>query len=282
MKGDLQIPILLVDVQSLMDESGVYEIVCTENGRVYIGQSGSILARARSHVQSLKCGSHSNNLLQHDWDKYDETKFMFRIVTKVPAENKQELLGQESKEIERRQRLGITTYNEIRYTPPKQQDNKSSMIAAPDMQLPPSKGTEQKRKHTGRSTMPPIDNKRTFACFDCGSIGYESITLFVCHDNQYRCQTCINIFLERETEWLKSQRFEYRQEGKKRFRWMLGKSDLTKEIHYAMAIYAHKYNCLPQTILFNKEAKIIDIGDDFNVMPDKHTPRGYVDFYIPI
>lgn len=60
--------------------SGIYEIVCTENGRRYIGSAVNIDKRWREHVRQLNTGRHHSPHLQRAWDKYQQDAFVFRLI----------------------------------------------------------------------------------------------------------------------------------------------------------------------------------------------------------
>jgi len=60
----------------------IYCIECsTEKGRKrYIGQTTNLYSRFLIHTQSLKRNSHTNYLLQDDYNKYGENKFLFYVL----------------------------------------------------------------------------------------------------------------------------------------------------------------------------------------------------------
>ncbi len=55
----------------------VYKIVCTKNGRSYVGYSSDYAKRKKAHLYQLKNGKHHNILVQHDYDKYGLSAFEF-------------------------------------------------------------------------------------------------------------------------------------------------------------------------------------------------------------
>lgn len=57
--------------------AGIYEIRCTVNNRVYIGQSRQMTTRISKHKRLLRNGLHENQALQNAWNKYREENFMF-------------------------------------------------------------------------------------------------------------------------------------------------------------------------------------------------------------
>lgn len=59
---------------------GIYEIACTANNKVYIGQSTDIEKRWKDHLLRLKEGKHINQHLQYSWNKYSASCFVFKII----------------------------------------------------------------------------------------------------------------------------------------------------------------------------------------------------------
>lgn len=66
--------------QESYNVSGIYKIECLQNNKVYIGQSHNIYVRWLVHKSKLKTNSHSNFLLQQDYNKYGENNFKFSIL----------------------------------------------------------------------------------------------------------------------------------------------------------------------------------------------------------
>lgn len=59
---------------------GIYGIKNLVNGKWYVGQSGNIEARKRSHYSELKNGVHCNEYFQFAFNKYGFDNFEFRIL----------------------------------------------------------------------------------------------------------------------------------------------------------------------------------------------------------
>lgn len=59
---------------------GIYEIVCTANGKRYIGQAKDMADRLARHRRSLMRGRHHNKYLLATWNKYGPDKFVFNTV----------------------------------------------------------------------------------------------------------------------------------------------------------------------------------------------------------
>lgn len=60
---------------------GIYAIKNTVNGKMYIGSSKSVHYRwKQQHYHNLSKGNHSNSHLQHAWNKYSESAFVFQVI----------------------------------------------------------------------------------------------------------------------------------------------------------------------------------------------------------
>lgn len=59
---------------------GIYKIVNTINGKVYIGQSIRIKSRKIDHLRDLRQNKHINKHLQAAFNKYGEQNFKFEII----------------------------------------------------------------------------------------------------------------------------------------------------------------------------------------------------------
>jgi group I intron endonuclease len=63
---------------------GIYEIICMESGKTYVGSSKNIENRFYRHICELNRNTHKNKQLQNDWNKYGgESNFIFDIVKLV-------------------------------------------------------------------------------------------------------------------------------------------------------------------------------------------------------
>jgi len=67
--------------------SGVYKIRNIVNGKFYLGSSKEIENRWEGHKQWLRGGYHNNPKLQHAWNKYGESNFVFEIVEEIPLKS---------------------------------------------------------------------------------------------------------------------------------------------------------------------------------------------------
>lgn len=63
--------------------SGVYGILNTKNGKIYIGSSVRVKARWRSHIGFLRKGKHHSIKLQRAWNKYGEDVFSSILIRKT-------------------------------------------------------------------------------------------------------------------------------------------------------------------------------------------------------
>ena len=59
---------------------GIYKIFCKSTGRVYIGSSSNVEYRLTSHKYALRTNTHSNKLMQEDYNKYGLDMFDFSII----------------------------------------------------------------------------------------------------------------------------------------------------------------------------------------------------------
>lgn len=67
--------------------SGIYQIRCKANGKIYIGSAVHIPARWHQHRHTLRQGKHRNRHLQGSWNKYGEDAFEFTVLAYVePAD----------------------------------------------------------------------------------------------------------------------------------------------------------------------------------------------------
>lgn len=79
-------------------ESGVYQIRCKRNEKIYVGSAVDLRRRWDVHRRALRECVHHNYHLQHAWNLYGEVNFEFGILQFVPAAD---LLRAEQEWIER-------------------------------------------------------------------------------------------------------------------------------------------------------------------------------------
>jgi len=63
-----------------MNISGIYIIINTKNGKIYIGQAINIRKRWQVHKWKLCNNQHPNKHLQFAWNKYGQKVFKFKIL----------------------------------------------------------------------------------------------------------------------------------------------------------------------------------------------------------
>lgn len=66
--------------------SGVYALLCSSNGKFYVGSSFDIALRLRTHLKDLRKKKHCNRKLQSAWNKYGSAEFSFYILERCPEE----------------------------------------------------------------------------------------------------------------------------------------------------------------------------------------------------
>ena len=60
--------------------AGIYKIICTANGRVYVGQSTDVQGRIKDHKRRLIKGNHDNQKMQNAWNKYGPAFFVSEVI----------------------------------------------------------------------------------------------------------------------------------------------------------------------------------------------------------
>jgi len=68
--------------------AGVYQIINTENKKIYIGESEDIAKRWTDHITQLVNGSHYNLKLQNDFNKYGISNFKFDVLELIQSDKK--------------------------------------------------------------------------------------------------------------------------------------------------------------------------------------------------
>lgn len=64
-------------------KSGIYAIIHTASGRVYIGSAVNLKGRRKCHLSGLRLGKHRNGYLQRAWRAYGRAAFAWRILETV-------------------------------------------------------------------------------------------------------------------------------------------------------------------------------------------------------
>jgi hypothetical protein len=65
--------------EDVSEKAGVYELSCGAD-RVYIGASGNLRQRKKTHLSNLLRKTHPNNLIQRDFIAFGEQAFRFRVI----------------------------------------------------------------------------------------------------------------------------------------------------------------------------------------------------------
>lgn len=66
--------------------SGIYQLKNIANGKLYVGQTKNFSNRKKSHLKSLKNGTHYNRYLQRSYNKYGQDFFVFEIIERCEVE----------------------------------------------------------------------------------------------------------------------------------------------------------------------------------------------------
>lgn len=98
--------------EKLPATSGIYQIKCTVNGKIYIGSTIDFRHRWHQHQTRLNVGTHRNRYLQAAWKKYGSENFEFSILEFI---DKSELLEVEQKWLDLTKccdrKIGFNLYN---------------------------------------------------------------------------------------------------------------------------------------------------------------------------
>ncbi len=69
-----------MDAYSIPATSGIYRIVNTVNGKLYIGSAVNLRRRWNQHCNTLQRNEHHSITLQHAWNKYGPDAFLFEVI----------------------------------------------------------------------------------------------------------------------------------------------------------------------------------------------------------
>jgi GIY-YIG catalytic domain-containing protein len=72
-------------LEEIPNSSGIYQIRCNQNGKIYVGSAVSLRARWCIHRRELRRRLHHNPHLQHAWNLHGEASFEFTILELVEA-----------------------------------------------------------------------------------------------------------------------------------------------------------------------------------------------------
>lgn len=115
-----------------MSNSGIYFITNTINNRCYIGSSHNLSKRKYEHFRTLSKGTHSNNHLQHAYDKYGKDAFTFEVIEEIPS---QHLVKVENEYLKLVKRLPTWYYNTSLYAQVAMKGRKHSTASKQKMSL---------------------------------------------------------------------------------------------------------------------------------------------------
>lgn len=74
---------------------GIYKIVNTANGKLYVGSATDLNQRRKAHFSKLRSNGHPSRHLQASFNKHGETAFSFVVVEEVHEENVGALVARE-------------------------------------------------------------------------------------------------------------------------------------------------------------------------------------------
>lgn len=72
-----------METRHLPRTPGVYQIINTVSGKVYVGSAVDLQVRLLHHRRELRMGTHRNQKLTHAWGKYGEGVFEVRVLEEV-------------------------------------------------------------------------------------------------------------------------------------------------------------------------------------------------------
>jgi predicted GIY-YIG superfamily endonuclease len=96
--------------RKIREPAFVYELRNCKNNKAYIGETTRGKIRWKEHIKKLRGGYHENYQLQQDFDEHGEEAFEWSIIKDLPK-NKDQLLLEEAREIQRRINNGEELYN---------------------------------------------------------------------------------------------------------------------------------------------------------------------------
>lgn len=82
-----------------MSNIGVYGVLCTANGKWYVGQTMNLHKRKLAHMTSLATGKHPIDEMRSDFVRYGASCFEFHVLAETHPDN---LLHEESVWIKRK------------------------------------------------------------------------------------------------------------------------------------------------------------------------------------
>lgn len=83
LRGDGRSLLWRCDVSSIPRTSGIYKITCLPTKKIYIGSGKNLEQRWLLHARELRGNRHVNARLQHAWNKYGESSFVFEVIEQI-------------------------------------------------------------------------------------------------------------------------------------------------------------------------------------------------------
>lgn len=77
--------------------SGIYQVLCTSNGKLYIGSSLDVNYRWSKHLYLLRTSRHPNSYLQNCYNKYGKESLEFSLLEDLSGLSPEEILDKEQK-----------------------------------------------------------------------------------------------------------------------------------------------------------------------------------------
>lgn len=91
-------PQTVAPVEGFVMASGIYQIKNHLDGKRYVGSAVSFQKRWQNHLSALRRGQHDNHHLQHAFDKYGKSAFIFSVLERV--EDTSQLIPREQHHID--------------------------------------------------------------------------------------------------------------------------------------------------------------------------------------
>lgn len=73
--------------EAILASSGIYQILNTVNGKMYVGSAVNLSKRKVNHFHELRSNKHHSRKLQNAWIKHGESAFIFEILEVVDDRN---------------------------------------------------------------------------------------------------------------------------------------------------------------------------------------------------
>ena len=123
--------------------SGIYAIICLENGKYYVGSSNNVLQRKKQHFIGLKAGNHCNEHLQNAFNLYGQKAFAFLLIEEVSQDN-----------------LLLKEQNYLNYASTQKENCMNLCFVAGKVEMTPEVRKKLSQRHTGRKDSKEIIAKR--------------------------------------------------------------------------------------------------------------------------